>query len=162
MIIKSKIKNVTQLKKIISDLKAKHKKIVFTNGCFDLLHFGHVKYLEKAKKKGDVLIVGLNSDSSIRKIKGKMRPFVNQRQRAYILSSLIPVDYVVIFNQKTPYNLIKSIKPDILVKGADWPKDKIVGRDILESYSGKVETVPYIKGFSTTDLAKKIVSQMNK
>ena len=115
-----KIKNLKSLEADISSLKRKGKKIVFTNGCFDILHLGHLKILKEAKSKGDILVVGLNSDASIKKIKGPSRPIVNQRTRAKLLANMIGVDYVIIFNQATPYNLIKKIKPDILVKGGDW------------------------------------------
>ena len=153
----SKIKNIAQLRKIAAGLKKRDKKIVFTNGCFDILHFGHVKYLEQAKKKGDILIVGLNSDSSVKKIKGRARPFTGQKQRACVLSALSFVDYVIIFNEKTPYSLIKTLRPDVLVKGGDWPKDKIVGSGIVCKYGGKTVTIPYVRGCSTTKLIQKII-----
>jgi len=137
--------------------KRKGKKVVFTNGCFDILHAGHVDYLEKAKKLGDILIVGLNSDSSVRKIKGKKRPIIPQEMRAKVLSSLKPVDYVVIFEEDTPERLIKAIKPDILVKGGDWPLEKIVGREFVESYGGKVLTIPFEYDISTTKIIQKVV-----
>ena len=147
-----KIKNLKDLKKDISKLKRKGKKIVFTNGCFDILHLGHLKILKEAKQKGDILIVGLNSDSSIKKIKGPKRPIVDQKTRAMLLSNIIGVDYVVIFNEATPYNLIKKINPDILVKGGDWKKDKIVGSDLIK----KVYRVKLRSGHSTTQIINKI------
>lgn len=154
-----KLKTLAQLKKIAQNLKRRRKKIVFTNGCFDILHFGHIKYLEQAKQKGDILIVGLNSDRSVRKIKGKARPLTKQKQRAHILSALTFIDFIVIFNEKTPYRLINELRPNILVKGGDWSKDKIVGRDIVRKYNGKVITLPYVRGFSTAGLIKKILRQ---
>ena len=147
-----KIKNSKDLKKDISDLRRKGKKIVFTNGCFDILHLGHLKILKEAKQKGDILIVGLNSDASIKKIKGPKRPINNQKTRAMLLSNIIGVDYVVIFNEATPYNLIKKINPDILVKGGDWKKDKIVGSDLIK----KVYRVKLCLGHSTTHIINKI------
>lgn len=153
----SKLKCPAQLKTIVANLRKYGKKIVFTNGCFDILHIGHVKYLEKAKKYGDVLIVGLNSDSSVRKIKGKSRPLNKQKDRALVLAALGFIDYVVIFNEDTPYNLISILKPDVLVKGSDWHKDKIVGAGLVNKAGGKVIGAPFIKGFSTTKLIRKII-----
>jgi len=147
-----KIKNLKELEKDISRLKRKGKKIIFTNGCFDILHLGHLKILNVAKRKGDVLIVGLNSDSSIRKIKGSKRPVLGQKTRAKLLANMIQVDYVVIFSEATPYNLIKRIKPDILVKGDDWKKDKIVGNKFVK----KVYRVKLCSGHSTTRIINKI------
>lgn len=156
--IKNKIKTLSQLRKITTRLKKQHKLIVFTNGCFDILHLGHVKYLEEAKKQGDILIVGVNSDASIKKIKpGLGRPINKQSDRQKVLASLTSVDYVVLFKEATPLNLIKTIKPDILIKGADWHPDKIVGKDIVKSYKGKIKTINYLKGYSTTNLINKII-----
>jgi rfaE bifunctional protein nucleotidyltransferase chain/domain len=123
-----KIVGVDEITKISFELKSKGKKIVFTNGCFDILHRGHVEYLSKAKQLGDVLIVGLNSDSSVKMIKGDKRPIVPQEDRAFILSNLSFVDYVVIFDEPTPYELISKIVPDVLVKGSDWSQENVVGR----------------------------------
>ena len=147
-----KIKNLKSLEADISSLKRKGKKIVFTNGCFDILHLGHLKILKEAKSKGDILVVGLNSDASIKKIKGPSRPIVNQRTRAKLLANMIGVDYVIIFNQATPYNLIKKIKPDILVKGGDWKQEKIVGNELVK----KVYRVKLCLGHSTTSIINKI------
>ena len=147
-----KIKNLKDLETVISRLKRKGKKIVFTNGCFDVLHLGHLKILSEARKKGDVLIVGLNSDSSIRKIKSSNRPILTQKTRAKLLANMIGVDYVVIFNEATPYNLIKRIKPDILVKGGDWKKEEIVGNKLVK----KVYRVKLYSGHSTTRIINKI------
>lgn len=154
--METKIKNITQLKKIIVRLKNQDKKIVFTNGCFDILHFGHAKYLKEARRKGDVLVVGVNSDSSVRKIKGNRRPIINEAHRADLIAALESVDFVVIFKEETPFRVIKTLKPDILVKGADWDKKDIVGKDFVLRGGGKVYTVKLVKGFSTTDLIKKI------
>ncbi len=155
--MKDKIKSLNQLVKLVSCLKKSGKKIVFTNGCFDLLHYGHAKYLEDAGNKGDILIVGVNSDASIKRIKGEKRPIVKEKNRMLLLAALESVDFVVLFNEDTPYNTIKKIRPDILIKGADWNKKDIVGADILKSYGGKVATVKLVKGLSTTNLIKTIV-----
>ncbi len=147
-----KIKTLKSLVIDISHLKGEGKKIVFTNGCFDLLHLGHLKILREAKTKGDILIVGLNSDSSIRKIKGSTRPILDQKTRAKLLVNLNPVDYVVLFKEKTPYDLIKTIKPDILVKGGDWKKGEIVGEELVKT----VYRVKLYPQHSTTDIIDKI------
>jgi len=137
-------------------LKVEHKKVVFTNGCFDFIHSGHIHYLKEARSFGDILVVGVNSDNSIRRIKGNSRPINNQDARALVLSSLEMVDYVVLFDEDTPYELIKAILPDILVKGGDYKIEDIVGRDIVEGNGGRVECVSYIEGFSTTSIIEKI------
>ncbi|MDD2688820.1 MAG: D-glycero-beta-D-manno-heptose 1-phosphate adenylyltransferase [Candidatus Omnitrophica bacterium] len=153
---RAKIKPVQELRKIISRLKCEGKRIVFTNGCFDLLHYGHVKYLADAKKKGDILIVAINSDASVKRIKGDKRPIINEKDRLKTVASLVSVDYVVLFKEDTPLKLIKLLRPDILVKGADWSKNNIVGKDYVLSYGGRVSTVRLVKGYSTTLLIKKI------
>jgi rfaE bifunctional protein nucleotidyltransferase chain/domain len=137
------------------------KVIVFTNGCFDILHRGHVEYLNKAKELGDILILGLNSDASIRRLKGPERPVVLEDDRAFMLSQLISVDAVTIFDEDTPIPLLKYIKPDILVKGGDYSLDQVVGRDVVEGYGGKVTTIPLVQGKSTTDLIGKIQTRRN-
>lgn len=154
--LQSKIKNITPLKKIIAKLKAKGKRIVFTNGCFDLLHYGHVKYLADAKKMGDILIVAINSDASVKRIKGSSRPLVKESDRLKIIAALESVDYVVKFGEDTPFNTIKTIKPDILIKGADWKKKDIVGAKFISSCGGRVKTIKFIPRRSTTNLIKKI------
>lgn len=154
--LEAKIKTLRELKKITSSLKTKGKKFVFTNGCFDLLHYGHVKYLEDAKKKGDILVVAVNSDTSVKMIKGNKRPIVNERDRLRIIAGLESVDYVILFKEDTPFKIIKSLRPDILVKGTDWTKNNIVGSRVVLSYGGKVSTVKLIKGRSTTNLIRKI------
>jgi len=156
-LLKSKIKNSRQLKQISSKLRKQKKKIVFTNGCFDLLHLGHIKYLEDAKKRGDVLVVAVNSDASVRRIKGEKRPLVNQNDRLKIIAALASVDYVLLFNEDTPLEVIRQIKPHILVKGADWKNKSIIGSDFVKSYGGRVCTIKFIKNHSTTSLIKKIV-----
>jgi len=151
-----KLKTLSELKRILKRYRGDNKKIVFTNGCFDILHPGHVIYLQKARSLGDVLVVGLNSDTSVKRLKGGSRPIFSQRYRAIVLSALSCVDFVVIFKETTPLKLIKSIKPDILVKGGDWlPKD-IVGSGFVKSYGGKVKTIPYIKNFSTSSVVKRL------
>jgi D-beta-D-heptose 7-phosphate kinase / D-beta-D-heptose 1-phosphate adenosyltransferase len=146
------IKTWDEISSIISELKNNNKKIVFTNGCFDILHVGHIKYLEKAKNFGDVLILGLNSDTSTQKLKGKDRPINIQNDRAYILASLEPVDYVVIFEEETPLNLIKLVKPDVLVKGGDYEGKEVVGKDIVKEF----KLVQFIEGKSTTKTIQRI------
>jgi len=130
--------------------------VVFTNGCFDILHVGHVAYLKRARELGDVLVVGLNSDSSVRDIKGKLRPINKEADRAIVLSALYFVDFVTIFDGATPERLIRAVKPDILVKGADWKAEEIVGADFVKSYGGRVVRIPFIKGYSTTSVIDKI------
>ncbi len=152
------VKNYTRqsLTTAISGLKADGKTIVFTNGCFDLLHTGHIKLLNEAKQLGDVLVVAINSDSSVRKLKGSNRPYLKIEDRKRILSSLESVDYVVEFSEDTPLNLIRSLRPDIIVKGGDYTVDKVVGKDIVESYGGRVHIVELKEGVSTTKIAKRI------
>ena len=130
--------------------------IAFTNGCFDILHRGHVELLEKAKEYADYLVVGLNSDESVTRLKGKDRPYVNQDDRAYVLSRLEAVDVVCIFEQDTPIELIKRVKPDFLIKGGDYKVEQIVGREIVEALGGKVLTVPLVPGRSTTNILQKV------
>lgn len=154
--LKSKIKNRSTLKKIICGLKRRGKSVVFTNGCFDLLHFGHARYLEQAKKIGDVLVVAVNSDTSVRIIKGKKRPIVKEADRAGLIAALESVDYVTLFKESTPLKLIQELKPDVLVKGADWNKEGIVGASFVKAYGGEVATIRLEKGCSTTGLIRKI------
>lgn len=155
----TKIKNLSQIQKVSAALRAKGKKIVFTNGCFDILHYGHVMYLKKAKERGDILIVALNSDSSVRKIKGPERPILNQHDRSAIVAALASVDYVVIFNQDTPLDIIRKVKPDILIKGSDWGKNNIAGADFVKSCGGKVGTIALAKGRSTTNIIRKVIEK---
>jgi len=153
-----KIKTQKELKRTIAYLRKQGKKIVFTNGCFDILHYGHIKYLQDAKGLADVLVLGLNSDSSVKKIKGSARPINKQLDRARVLSALSCVDYLTIFSEDTPLRLIRLIQPDVLVKGGDWQTEKIVGADFVKARGGKVLAIPYIKGYSTTKLINKIRS----
>jgi len=157
--VNQKIKNLPALLQIVRRFKKQGKRIVFTNGCFDLLHLGHVQYLERAKSKGDLLIVGINSDRSMQTLKGRGRPLVPQSERARVLAGLASVDYVTIFNDPTPFSLIRSLQPDVLVKGADWKKEDIVGSDVVKRRRGKVVTIPVVKGVSTTQIIKRIVER---
>ncbi|MBI4681104.1 MAG: D-glycero-beta-D-manno-heptose 1-phosphate adenylyltransferase [Nitrospirae bacterium] len=151
---KDKIIDRAKIKDIVTQRKNEGKRVVFTNGCFDIIHAGHVRYLTEAKKLGDILVIGLNSDSSVSTIKPG-RPIIPEQQRAEVLSALSMVDYITLFNEDTPYELIKEIKPDILVKGADWDIKNIVGSDIVK----EVHTIPFIEGISTTEIIKKIQSK---
>ena len=154
--------SISELKAIRSKLKAEGKKVVFTNGVFDIIHSGHVDYLSKAKKLGDILIVGLNSDDSVKRIKGDKRPILKQEERAFILSNLKPVDYVVLFDEDTPEKLISEIIPDILVKGADWAIEKIVGKDIVEKNGGSVMNIEFVNDQSTSKIIDLIVKRYSK
>lgn len=153
--MKGKIKTIKELKEIINN-KHSGKKIVFTNGCFDLLHVGHVRYLYQAKKRGNILIVGLNDDKSVSVLKGKERPIVPVNERAEILASLEMVDYIVIFSELTANNLIRQLKPDVYVKGGDYNINNLPEAGIVKSYGGKIELMSLIEGRSTTEIIKKI------
>lgn len=157
-LIKSKIysRDSVDFTRRLAIMRFKSKKIVFTNGCFDILHLGHIDYLAKAAAQGDVLIVGLNTDESVRRIKGGNRPIQDEISRAMILASLRFVDFVVFFGEDTPYELIKTIQPNVLVKGADYKPEEIVGYDIVKARKGKVVTIEYLEGYSTTAIEKKI------
>lgn len=160
--MKQKIKERKELLGIIKDLKAKGKRIVFTNGCFDLLHIGHVRYLEEAKAMGDVLVVAVNSDTSVRKLKGPKRPILPEEERAEILSGLGCVDYVTLFHEIDPLELITSVRPDVLVKGGDWTKEQIVGREAVERSGGEVFIIPFVKKASTSKLIETILKRYEK
>jgi len=151
-----KIKSFEKIKSIASGLRKKRKRIVFTNGCFDILHYGHIKYLEKCRRLGDVLIIGLNSDASVRKIKGKKRPVTREKERVAILSALAAVDYITLFNEPTPERLIAAVAPDVLAKGGDWKKREIAGGGHVKKHGGSVVTIPFVKGYSTTRILKRI------
>ncbi len=153
------VKTIDEISAIRNKLKKQNKKVVFTNGVFDILHAGHVDYLGKAKEFGDFLIVGINSDASVRRIKGDLRPVVPQQERAFIISSLKPVDYVTIFEEDTPFKLINTLIPDVLIKGADWSKDKIVGADIVEANGGTVETIKFVNLTSTTNIINSVLEK---
>jgi len=131
-------------------------RLVFTNGCFDILHPGHVDYLQRARALGDRLIIGLNSDASVRRIKGEKRPINTERDRAQVLSGLACVDHVIIFDEDTPYELIRAVRPHVLVKGGDWPLESIVGRDIVTALGGDVLSIPMLPGYSTTGIIERI------
>jgi len=152
----NKILDRKTLKKELDMLKSEGKKIAFTNGCFDILHAGHVRYLKQAKKTADILVLALNSDSSVKKIKGDKRPLMNQQERAEIISALEFVDFVTIFSEMTPLKLINLLEPDVLIKGGDWSEDKIVGREEIKKWGGNLTIIPEIKGKSTTNIVEKI------
>ncbi|MBO7445559.1 MAG: D-glycero-beta-D-manno-heptose 1-phosphate adenylyltransferase [Bacteroidales bacterium] len=132
------------------------QKIVFTNGCFDVLHYGHVHYLAQARQLGDLLVVGLNSDASVRRLKGESRPVNPEQARAFVLAALEMVDYVCLFEEDTPYELIAAVKPDVLVKGGDYAVDNIVGSDIVKGRDGKVVVLPFVEGFSSSSIIEKL------
>jgi D-glycero-beta-D-manno-heptose 1-phosphate adenylyltransferase len=154
--IHDKIKSFDEIKKSVKDWQSKDYKIVFTNGCFDLLHYGHIHYLAEARDLGDKLIVGLNSAASVRRLKGINRPINDELTRQHLLAALAFVDAVVVFEDDTPYDLIKLIEPDILVKGGDWQPSQIVGSDIVLAKGGEVRSLPFIEGYSTTNIERKI------
>ncbi len=151
-----KVFSLSELIEVRLRWKANRKKVVFTNGVFDILHRGHVEYLAAAKSLGDELIVGINSDASVKKIKGPRRPVVDQNDRAYLVSQLVPVDAVCIFEQETPYDTISALIPDVLVKGADWKVEDVVGKDVVERSGGKVLTIPFVPRHSTTLVIERI------
>ncbi|KAF0157093.1 MAG: D-beta-D-heptose 7-phosphate kinase / D-beta-D-heptose 1-phosphate adenosyltransferase [Syntrophaceae bacterium] len=146
------------LKDKLEALRQEGKKIAFTNGCFDILHVGHVRYLKEAKKTADILVLALNSDSSVRAIKGEKRPLVSETERAEVLAALECIDFVTIFTELTPLEIICYLKPDILIKGGDWPEDKVVGRDEIKQWGGYVTIIPEVAGKSTTNIVDKIIS----
>lgn len=155
-ILSEKLKTENELMKWLNIARLKNEKIVFTNGCFDMLHAGHVDYLNKAASLGNRLIIGLNADSSVSKLKGPKRPINTENFRALVLSALHVVDAIVIFDEETPEKLIKFIKPDVLVKGADYTIEQIVGADFVLKSGGNVELIPFLEGFSTTTLIQKM------
>jgi len=160
--MKEKIKTKGDLRDIVEGLKAKGKKIVFTNGCFDLLHVGHIRYLEKAKAIGDILIVGLNSDRSVRNLKGEGRPILPVEERAELLSGLWCVDYITIFDEADPLKLISTLQPHFLVKGGDWTKETTLGKEVVEGLGGEVIILPFVKGASTSNLIQTILKRYEK
>ena len=159
---RNKILKQETLKKKLSCFRNLGRKIAFTNGCFDIIHFGHVSYLQAAKKKNRILVVGLNSDLSVRKIKGSTRPIVCQEQRAALLAALECVDFVTLFDEETPFKLISKLKPDILIKGADYKGRDVVGSDVVKANKGKVEYIEYIKNCSSTNIIEKIIKRCKK
>lgn len=154
--MRGKIAQLHELKAIVAKAKREGKRVVFTNGCFDLLHGGHLHLLREAKKCGDILVVALNSDRSVKEIKGPHRPILPESERAELIAALEMVDYVMCFDEPEPYEIINELKPDVLVKGGDWPKEKIVGADVVERSGGKVAVVPYLEGYSTTRLIERM------
>lgn len=155
----SKTKSLERLLEILTPLRKEGKTIVFTNGCFDLLHVGHIRYLMAARALGDLLVLGLNSDDSVRAIKGTDRPLVPQCERAEILTALTCIDFLTIFEEPTPLELIRALQPDVLVKGADWEENQIVGADIVKANGGTVARIPLVPFTSTTRLIERIVAR---
>ena len=151
-----KIQDLNKAKAEIERMKSEGKKIVFTNGCFDLLHLGHIDYLSKAKDQGNILIVGVNTDDSVQRIKGNSRPITDETSRSMIIGSLHFVDAVVLFDEDTPYELIKLVQPDVLVKGSDYKPEDIVGYDIVKAKDGEIVTIDFLEGYSTTAIENKI------
>jgi len=160
--LREKIKTKEDLHRIVEDLKKKGKRIVFTNGCFDLIHIGHIRYLEKAKTLGDILVVGMNSDRSVQNLKGPKRPILPQEERAEILSGLGCVDYITVFDEQTPLELISSLQPHTLVKGGDWTKETTVGKEVVERSGGEVVILPFEEGSSTSNLIETILKRYEK
>lgn len=152
-----KILTWEELKKEVQRSRTEGKKIAFTNGCFDILHVGHIRYLKKAKNFGDILIIGLNTDRSIKLIKGEKRPIVPEKERAEVLAALEFVDYIVLFDEPDPLRLIEALTPDVLVKGADWAKGKIVGKETVKNAGGRVVRVPLVDRASSTGMIEKII-----
>ncbi|MDP4220217.1 MAG: D-glycero-beta-D-manno-heptose 1-phosphate adenylyltransferase [Bacteroidota bacterium] len=143
-------------------LRDEHKNLVFTNGVFDILHHGHVSYLKEARNLGDALVIGCNADASVRRLKGEKRPLQSEGDRAHILAALKATDCVVIFDDDTPLSLVEFLVPDVLVKGADWSVEHVVGRDVVERHGGKVLTIPFIEGRSTTGVVEKVIERYSK
>jgi D-beta-D-heptose 7-phosphate kinase/D-beta-D-heptose 1-phosphate adenosyltransferase len=157
--MKGKIKTREELQRLIHNLKKNGKRIVFTNGCFDILHVGHVRYLEQAKSLGDVLVVGINSDRSVRGLKGPRRPILPVEERGEILSGLGCADYITVFDEPTPFELISLLQPDVLVKGGDWTPEQVVGREVVEGSGGRVVILPFVEGSSTTNIIDVILEK---
>lgn len=159
-LITNKIKSRTEAQDIIKQWASNGDTIVFTNGCFDIVHRGHIDYLSKAKDLGSKLVLGLNTDASVQRLKGPNRPVVDEESRAILMAALQFIDLVVFFDEDTPYELIKALQPDVLVKGSDYNAEDIVGYDILMAKGGKVETIDFVEGFSTTSIVEKIKTSM--
>jgi len=160
--MKSKILKLSDLLQVIKGLRKAGKRIVFTNGCFDILHVGHVRYLTAARSKGDALVLGLNSDASVKSIKPDNRPIVSQDQRAEVLAGLACVDYITIFDEPDPLALIQTIKPDVLIKGADWEKAEIIGSNVVRSYGGSVVRIEIVPGISTSGIIQRILERYGR
>lgn len=157
----SKLFTPARLGEKVRGLQKQGYSIVFTNGCFDILHVGHVRYLNEAKNQGDILVVGMNSDNSVRRIKGEKRPIIREEQRAEVLASLSCIDYITIFSEIDPLRVIKIIKPNILIKGADWPEDKIIGADFVKKNGGRVIRIPVVPDISTSTIIDAIIERYN-
>ncbi|MEO5657046.1 MAG: D-glycero-beta-D-manno-heptose 1-phosphate adenylyltransferase [Nitrospiria bacterium] len=155
----SKLKTVSELVPLAAQARREGRRVVFTNGCFDLLHVGHTRYLDEARALGDLLIVAINSDASVAALKGPERPLVPEGERAEVLAALAAVDYVAIFDAPDPGEVIAAVQPDVLVKGGDWPVDRIVGREVVEARGGRVLAIPLVAGASTTALVERIVAR---
>lgn len=156
MVVSGKVKSLDELKSITVQARRNGKTVVFTNGCFDLLHRGHVHVLREAKALGDILVVAINSDGSVKAIKGPNRPVLSESDRAELVAAMEMVDYVALFDEPDPYKMIAAIRPNVLVKGGDWGPEEIVGADIVKQDGGKVAVIPYLKGFSTTEIIERI------
>jgi len=157
----TKVKSLAAAARAVRRAQAAGRRVVFTNGCFDLLHRGHVRYLEQARALGDLLIVAVNSDASVRRLKGAGRPLVPATERAEVLAALASVDLVLIFDDLDPGRVIRAVQPDVLVKGGDWPVDQIVGADFVRSTGGKVRSLPYVQGASTSELIRRVISALS-
>ena len=158
----TKLLTLDQLLIVRRQAKEAGKRVVFTNGCFDLIHAGHITYLRQARSLGDLLVIGINSDASVQRLKGPERPIMSELERAGVLDGLEMVDYITIFNEETPHSLISALSPDVLVKGGDWELDQIVGRKEVEAGGGSVHSLPYLQGASTTDIISRILSRYQK
>jgi len=156
--VSGKVRRLDELRTIVKQAQAEGKKIVFTNGCFDLIHSGHLHLLRQARTLGDMLVVAVNADQSVRALKGPQRPVLSEVGRAELIAALEMVDYVIVFDELDPCTILKELKPDVLVKGGDWPVDKVVGRDLVEQDGGTVVVIPYLEGHSTT----KIIERMQR
>jgi rfaE bifunctional protein nucleotidyltransferase chain/domain len=154
--VSDKLKNLDEIAQIAARARKNGQSVVFTNGCFDILHRGHVHILREARASGDILIVGINSDRSVKSIKGASRPILPETDRIELIGAMEMVDYVVLFDEPDPYRLIAAIKPSVLVKGGDWSADKIVGADVVAEHGGRVTVIPYLQGFSTTEIIERI------
>lgn len=155
----SKILTRADAAKVVAERQAKGEKAVFTNGCFDLLHIGHIRYLQEARWQGDFLLVAINSDASVRGLKGPLRPLVSEGERAEVLAALACVDYVTMFDEPDPSSLLREVQPEILVKGGDWPIEQVVGRDLVEGRGGRVLTIPIVSGASTSRIIDRILER---
>jgi rfaE bifunctional protein nucleotidyltransferase chain/domain len=157
--VSAKLKSIEELTAIAAQARRDGKSVVFTNGCFDILHRGHVHVLRQAKALGDLLIVALNSDRSVKAIKGPRRPILPEIDRVELIGAMEMVDYLVLFDEPDPYNLIAAIKPNILAKGGDWSAEKVIGADVVEQAGGRVELIPYLKGFSSSAIIERILNE---